>query len=215
MPTSGEENHLTELFAKKRRIRLSSQTDSIPGILVNYDSSLTEVDKIKRQVLSENVSPESPKHGNLNPNIQGLQVKSYSFYGDEENSKIQSGRDINFLQRSEFLQPADQTDKERAPRNAPTRSNGTMLSQSTHHSPARKYDNPSVTEQRGTQGPGKQYSAKNSSVKDEISRFSYKRLVNHLEKKYQDIRSIFKSDANVPRAQARLASPSPSPTPKP
>lgn len=182
---------------------------------MNRDNNGTEVEHLKRQNYSENVSPVSPKYnGHMNPNIQGLQVKSYSFYGDEEHLKVNSGRDINSQRKSDFVQPIEKAEKEKTSKNQTIRSNAGMLSQSTHHSPAKKYETVPSGDQRATQAQGKQYSVKNNTVKDEISRFSYKRLVNHLEKKYQDIRSIFKSDANERRAQARLASPSPTPTPE-
>jgi hypothetical protein len=168
----------------------------------------------RKLVLSSDVTPETQKYiSTSQQDYVGHYNKSYSYYGDVrafENGTNQDnciekeralhkpqleGRSDRYLRDSDLRIPA-------------TRANGTVLSQSTHHSPACKTEG---HQKATTVGAGK----KSGSVKEEISRFSYKRLVNHLERKYQDIRSIFKADKNVPRAQARLASPSLSPNKEP
>jgi hypothetical protein len=183
--------------------------------ILQADYNNLETQHSKKLVLSSNITPESQKyHGTSQHNYTGNHMKSHSFYGEtkafengaspdysieKEHKSLHKpqleGRSDRYMRDSEMKPPA-------------TRANGTFLSQSTHHSPTSKTDG---HQQTPTVGGAK----KKPSVKEEISRFSYRRLVNHLERKYQDIRSIFKAEKNVPRAQARLASPSLSPQKQP
>lgn len=156
------------------------------------------VERLKKQVLSTEVTPEQPR---LGPQ-EGVWVKAYSVCANDcpelgKEVKVSAqGRENGQLWQS-HVGPSESN-----PRGAGMRASVGGLSQSVHHSPNRPV--PLDAGQKGAAGN------KKGSVKEEISKFSYKRLVGHLERKYQDIRNIFRTESG-PRAQARLASPSPSP----
>ena len=168
---------------------------------------------IKRQVLSSEVTPEPTKQlAGDHHDYPGILVKSYSVCGRDNFDSmgaVESSpkRDNNLLFKSQIEAVSGGSLAPPGPKLPGSRANGNMLSQSMHHSPARPADHmPNASGDKT--GAGGQ---KNGSVKEEISKFSYKRLVGHLERKYQDIRNIFRTETG-PRAQARLASPSPSPS---
>lgn len=190
----------------------SSQTE-IDYLLPDLENNANDrINSMKRQVLSSDVTPEVTKQRiGDHHDYPGILVKSYSVCGEDnyENLgtvQVSQKRDNSLLFKSQIEVISNGSLAVGGTKVPGNRANGTVLSQSMHHSPVRQNDQP-MNAAADKVAAGNQ---KTGSVKEEISKFSYKRLVGHLERKYQDIRNIFRTETG-PRAQARLASPSPSP----
>lgn len=168
---------------------------------------------MKRQFLSTEVTPESTKQlVSDHHEYPRIWVKSYSVCGEDNadgigavQSSQKSGNNLLFKSQ---IEPVTVVLGHPGPKIPGNRANGNMLSQSMHHSPARPADQ-TPNEPGDKTGAGTKKNV--ASVKEDFTKYSYRRLVGHLERKYQDIKNIFRTETR-PRAQARLASPSPSPS---